>query len=64
MISTTRRLETALKDLPMEKFIIAVDENDNQYAIDSIVKVKTHTDDNYEWIYGLKIHRTDGCMMR
>ena len=46
MISTTRRLETALKDLPMEKFIIAVDENDNQYAIDSIVKVKTHTDDN------------------
>ena len=48
----------------MEKFIIAVDENDNQYAIDSIVKVKTHTDDNYEWVYGLKIHRTDGCVMR
>lgn len=58
MISTTRRLAYELNNLPVEKFIVVIDEDDNEYMIDSIVKRNTHSDDNFEWNYALKIHKT------
>lgn len=65
MISTTRRLAYELNNLPLEKFIIVVDENDNEYIIDSIVKRPANSDNNFEWNYALKINKTsDGYIKR
>lgn len=65
MISTTRQLANALLNLLVEKFIIVVDENDNEYIIENIIQRKLHMDDDREWCYALKIRKTGtGCIKK
>lgn len=64
MISTTKKLETELNKLPVEKFIIVIDDEGNEYVIDSIIKNNTHSDEMYEWCYALKVHKTNGYIKR
>ncbi len=59
MIFTTRQTAKALENLPVEKNLLVVDENGNEYIIDSIVQRKLHGDDDLEWYYALKIKRTE-----
>lgn len=54
----------ALNNLPIEKFLIVVDENDNEYIIEEIVQKKLHMDDDKEWCYALKIRKAEGCCIR
>ena len=64
MIGTTRQAAYSLANLPVETSIIAVDDNDNEYVIDAIVKRKMHGDDDLEWCYALKIRKVDGYIKR
>ena len=65
MISNTRQAIKAFQELPVETFLIAVDDKDREYIIDGIVKRKLHSDDNNEWCYALKIKTcNDGCIKR
>lgn len=64
-MTTTRQLAYELNRLPLEKFLIVVDENDNEYVIDSIVRRNTHSDEDFDWHYALKIRETSsGCIKR
>lgn len=64
MISNTGQAVRAFANLPIEEFLIAVDEEDNEYVIDSIIQRKLYTDDN-TWCYALKIRKTGtGCIKR
>lgn len=63
-ISTTNHLIRALQALPVEKFIIATDENDNEYVIENICQRKIHGDNDHEWQYALKIRPVEGCVKR
>lgn len=65
MISNTRQAINALAALPVETFLLVVDENDKEYAIENIVKRKLHSDCDREWCYALKIRKIDdGCIKR
>lgn len=65
MIANTRQAIRAFTDLPVETNLIAVDENENEYVIDSIIKRKIHSDDDKEWCYALKIRFAgDGCIKK
>lgn len=62
MISTTRQVARTLNDLPVEGFLLVVDEDGNEYVADNIVKHKIHNDDN-DWTYALKIKKSNsGCL--
>lgn len=62
---TNEKLGIELLRLPIEKFLIVVDEEDNEYVVDSIIKRKLHTDDDKEWYHALKIRKVDsGCIKR
>ena len=63
-ISTTNHLIRELQSLPVEKFIIATDEEDNEYVIENICQRKIHGDSDLEWCYALKIRSTEGCIKR
>ncbi len=63
-ISTTSHLIRELQSLPVEKFIIVIDENGNESVIENISQVKIHGDNNNEWCYALKIRTTEGCIKR
>ena len=60
IISNTRQVAHELINLPIETFLLVVDENDNEYVIDSIVKRKLHGDNDNQWCYALKLKRVDG----
>ena len=65
MISNTRQAARAFAELPVEKFLIAVDENDKEYIIDRIVKRKIHSDDSKNWCYALELRESNsGCIKR
>lgn len=64
MIANTRQMIEGLLHLPVEKNLIVVDEEDNEYVIDAIVKRKTHGDNDLEWCYALKVRRVDGRIKR
>ena len=65
MISNTRQAIKAFQELPVETFLIAVDDEDREYIIDGIVKRKLHSDDDKNWCYALKIKIcNDGCIKR
>lgn len=66
MIRNTREAANILANLPIDKFLIVVDEDDREYVIESIVKRKLFFDDDKEWCYALKIHITtgNGCIKR
>lgn len=68
MIRTTKELANALENLPLDKFLIVVDQNDNnrEYIIESIIKRKLYLDDDREWCYALNIRNTtgNGCIKR
>ena len=64
MIANTRQLACDLLNLPVEKSLIVVDEEDKEYVIDTIVKRKTHGDNDQEWYYALKIREVEGRIKR
>lgn len=66
MIRNTREAANILANLPLDKFLIVIDEDDREYVIESIVKRKLFFDDDKEWCYALKIHSTtgNGCIKR
>lgn len=65
MISNTKQAATTLFNLPIEKKLIAVDEKDNEYVIDSVMRRKLYTDEENEWCYALKIRKAGGgCIKR
>lgn len=75
MIRNTREAANVLANLPLDKFLIVIDDDDREYVIDdddreyvieSIVKRKLFFDDDKEWCYALKIHSTtgNGCIKR
>ena len=65
MISNTRQATKAFQELPVETFLVAVDEEDREYVIEDIVKRKLHSDDDKNWCYALKIRRcSEGCIKR
>lgn len=65
IITSTTELAKDLMRLPVEKDLIVVDESDNEYVIDAIVKRKTYSDDiNSEWRYALKVRECEGRIKR
>lgn len=66
MINTTREAANALNNLPLDKFLIAIDQDDREYILESIVKRKLYSDDDKEWCYALKMRKIDGngCIKR
>lgn len=64
MIASTRQLARDLLNLPVETNLIVVDEEDREYVIDSIVKRKTHGENDHEWYYALKIREVEGRIKR
>lgn len=66
MIRNTREAANVLANLPLDKFLIVIDDDDREYVIESIVKRKLFFDDDKEWCYALKIHSTtgNGCIKR
>lgn len=60
MICTTREINNTLEHLALNKFILVVDQDDNEYVIDSVVKRKLYSDDDKEWCYVLKVHEVLG----
>ncbi len=66
MICTTREIYNTLAHLTSDKFILVVDQDDNEYVIDSVVKRKLYSDDDKEWCYALKVHKVlgNGCIKR
>lgn len=66
MIRNTREAANILANLPLDKLLIVIDEDDREYVIESIVKRKLFFDDDKEWCYALKIHSTtgNGCIKR
>lgn len=64
MIANTRQIIHDLMNLPLEKNLIVVDEEDREYVIDAIVKRKTHGDNDQEWCYALKIREVEGRIKR
>lgn len=64
-IVNTRQAARAFSNLPVEKFLLAVDEGDNEYIIEAIVRRKLHGEKDNEWCYALKIKKIDsGCIKR
>lgn len=65
MISNTKQAARELLKLPIETFLLVVDENDNEYLIESIVKRKLHMDSVQEWCYAFRIRQaSEGCIKR
>lgn len=64
-ISNTRQAVNTLLNLPVETSLIAVDDEDQEYIIESIVKRKIHGDNDNEWCYALKLRKVDTeCIKR
>lgn len=65
MISNTRQAMNAFAELPVETFLMAIDDEDNEFIIESIVKRKIHGDSDNQWCYALKLKRvSNGCIKR
>ncbi|MDE6253327.1 MAG: hypothetical protein K2M78_11970 [Lachnospiraceae bacterium] len=65
MIMNTKQAAVTLSKLPIEKKLIAVDEKDNEYIIDSVMQRKLYTDEENDWCYALKIRKAGGgCIKR
>lgn len=64
LIANTEQMIRDLMNLPVEKNLIVVDEEDREYVIDAIVKRKTHGDNDQEWCYALKIREVEGRIKR
>ena len=65
MISNTRQAMNAFAELPVETFLMAIDDEDNEFIIESIVKRKIHGDSDNQWYYALKLKRaSNGCIKR
>lgn len=65
MIMNTKQAAVTFSKLPIEKKLIAVDEKDNEYIIDSVMQRKLYTDEENDWCYALKIRKAGGgCIKR
>lgn len=64
-ISNVERLIRELSKLLQDKFVMAIDDNDEEYIIDGICKRKLHTDNDLNWCYALKLKKSNkGCIKR
>lgn len=57
MIYNTREAAKVLSDLPVETFLLATDDDGNEYIIDGISRVSTHSGNDRDWCYALKIKK-------
>lgn len=64
ILYTTKQTGEALSSLPVEKGLIAIDDDENEYLIENIIKRKVYGDDDYEWIYALKVRKTESSGIR
>lgn len=58
MIVNTHEAIKALTDLPVETFLLAVDDEENEYVIEGIKKVPLHSGDDREWCYAFSIRKS------
>lgn len=64
MISTTAQAARDFINLD-DRFLVAMDEDGNEYVIDSIGRKCAHYDNPYEYYYALKLRKTSsGCIKR
>lgn len=63
MIVNTHEAIKVLTELPVETFLLAVDDSGNEYVIEGIKKIPTHSGDDKDWCYAFKIKKArDGCV--
>lgn len=63
MIVNTHEAIKVLTELPVETFLLAVDDEGNEYVIEGVKKVPTHSGDDKDWCYAFKIKKArDGCV--
>lgn len=60
-MSMTRmyQLKDALKNLYDDKYIVAVDENNQEYLIDVIYHEKVESDDDKDWMYAFRLIKSE-----
>lgn len=62
MIRTTRELVKKLTELPVEDNLLIVDEDDNEYVVDAIIRRKLHDADDSS-CYALRVKKAgNGCI--
>lgn len=55
MIATVHEASTTLDNLLADTLLLAVDDNDNEYLLEKIVKRSRGGDDDYHWCYAIKL---------
>lgn len=68
MITTTRQAIAALQKIEKEsgeKFLVVVDDYDNEYQIEYVKRHNLHSDNSYDFCHALKIKSNHmGCIKR
>lgn len=68
MITTTRQAIAALQQIEKEsgeKFLVVVDDYDNEYQIEYVKRHNLHSDNPYDFCHALKIKGSHmGCIKR
>lgn len=57
MIATVHEASTTLDNLLADTLLLAVDDNDNEYLLEKIVKRSRGGDDDYSWCYAIKLKK-------
>lgn len=57
MNATVHEASTTLDNLLADTLLLAVDDNDNEYLLEKIVKRSRGGDDDYHWCYAIKLKK-------